>query len=175
MKIVIDIPEDVKKAFDEATKDDLYGCYYDANSVVGKAIKNGTPLPKGYGALVDKSKICKAIYAEEDSCTGMGMTLEEMDAYNDGIDAMYNLVRGAKPIIEADEEGVSYARQEKFYLDEIEEDEEEDFADSINMFLQNPQKYGLHLDVKRLINNLKEGLTFFTLYVIITSEGKERR
>lgn len=53
MKIVIEIPEDVKKAFDNATKDDLYGCYYDANSVIGNAIKNGTPLPKGHGRLID--------------------------------------------------------------------------------------------------------------------------
>ena len=30
------------------------------------------------------------------------MTLDEMDAYNKGIGAMYSLVQGAKPIIEAD-------------------------------------------------------------------------
>lgn len=59
MKYVIDIPEDVKKAFDEATKDDLYGCYYDANSVIGKAIKNGTPLPKGHGRLIDADALKK--------------------------------------------------------------------------------------------------------------------
>lgn len=46
MKLVIDIDEEVKRAFDKATKDDIYGCYYDYNSVIGKAIKNGTPLPK---------------------------------------------------------------------------------------------------------------------------------
>lgn len=44
---------------------------------------------------IEKSKINKAIPAEEDNCTGMGMTLDEMDAYNDGIDAMYALVMGA--------------------------------------------------------------------------------
>lgn len=46
MKIVIDIPEEAKKAFDNANKDDIYGCFYDYNSVIGKAIKNGTPLPQ---------------------------------------------------------------------------------------------------------------------------------
>lgn len=47
MKVVIDIPDEVKKAFEEATKDDLNGCYYDANSVIGKAIKNGITIPEG--------------------------------------------------------------------------------------------------------------------------------
>ena len=46
MKIVIEIPEDAKKAFDKATKDDINGSYYDANSVIGNAIKNGTLLPE---------------------------------------------------------------------------------------------------------------------------------
>lgn len=69
------------------------------------AIKNGTPLPKGHGDLIDRSKIYKAIPAEEDNCTGVGMTLDEMDAYNDGIDAMYSLVHGAPTIIEADKGG----------------------------------------------------------------------
>lgn len=68
------------------------------------AIGTGTPLPKGHGDLIDKSKIYKAIPAEEDNLTGAGMTFEEMDAYNDGIDSMYSLVKGARPIIEADKE-----------------------------------------------------------------------
>lgn len=69
-----------------------------------KYVKNGTPLLKNHGDLIDRSKIYKAIPAEEDNSTGMGMTFEEMDAYNEGIDAMYSLVRSAKPIIEADKE-----------------------------------------------------------------------
>ena len=48
MQIVIDISdeeyEDVKKAG---------GCYYD----FGKAILNGTPLPKGHGDLIDRDKL----------------------------------------------------------------------------------------------------------------------
>lgn len=66
------------------------------------AVANGIPLPKGHGDLIDKSKIYKAIPAEEDNCTGAGMTLDEMYAYNDGIDAMYSLIESARPIIEAD-------------------------------------------------------------------------
>ena len=53
MKIVIDIPEEVKQTFDNAKNEDLYGNYYDYNSLIGKAIRNGTPLPKGHGRLID--------------------------------------------------------------------------------------------------------------------------
>lgn len=44
---------------------------------------------------IDREKVYKAIPAEEDNLTGSGMTLDEMDAYNDGIDAMYYLVMNA--------------------------------------------------------------------------------
>ena len=44
MKIVIDIPEKVKEEFDKANKNDINFSFYDYNSVIGKAIRNGTPL-----------------------------------------------------------------------------------------------------------------------------------
>lgn len=44
MKYIIELPKEVKEKFDNATKDDIYGSYYDYNSVIGNAIKNGTPL-----------------------------------------------------------------------------------------------------------------------------------
>lgn len=53
MKIVIDIPEEVKQTFDNAKNEDLYDNYYDYNSLIGKAIRNGTPIPKGCGRLID--------------------------------------------------------------------------------------------------------------------------
>lgn len=99
MKIVINIPEEIKGKRDAGkvlSSDEI--------ATVCMAIKSGTPLPKGHGDLIDRSNIYKATYADEDNLTGIGMTLEEMDAYNSGIDAMYALVRGAKPIIEADKE-----------------------------------------------------------------------
>ena len=48
MKLIIDIPKEVKEAFDNA--DDINFCFYDYNSTIGKAIRNGTPLPKEHGA-----------------------------------------------------------------------------------------------------------------------------
>lgn len=44
MKFVICIPSDVKKQFDKATEEDLYGCYYDRHSIIGNAIKTARPF-----------------------------------------------------------------------------------------------------------------------------------
>lgn len=55
MQIVIDIPED---DYILATKED-FSAIYNGNHIA-KAIKNGTPLPKGHGRLVDESKISLA-------------------------------------------------------------------------------------------------------------------
>ena len=100
MHIVINIPED------EYNK--IYSGNFDADGYfkmnLKEAFRNAIPLPKGHGDLIDKSKICKTIPAEEDNCTGMEMTLDEMDAYNDGIDVMYSIVQSAPTIIEADKE-----------------------------------------------------------------------
>ena len=101
MKIVIKIDENVfTRLFDNGTED--YAIVNDDLFAIAKAIRNGTLLPEHHGDLIDRSKICKAIPAEEDNCTGMGMTYDEMYAYNDGIDAMWNKLQNADPIIKAD-------------------------------------------------------------------------
>ena len=100
MEIVIKIPDELYNNIIDIPESSMFSI--DCDSRIRKAIQNGTPLPKGHGDLVDRSKIYKAIPAEEDNCTGMGMTLEEMDAYNEGIDAMYSIVKGASKIIAAD-------------------------------------------------------------------------
>ena len=53
IELVIKIPEEVKQTFDNAKDEDLYGNYYDRNSLIGKAIQNSIPLPKGHGRLID--------------------------------------------------------------------------------------------------------------------------
>ena len=56
MKLIIDIDEDYYKAIWEN------GYIYDEdNEDIAKAIRNGTPLPKGHGRLID------ANYFREDS------------------------------------------------------------------------------------------------------------
>ena len=57
IEIVIKIPEEAKQAFDCAESNDLKGCYYDHGGVIGNAIKNGTPLPKGHGRLIDADEL----------------------------------------------------------------------------------------------------------------------
>ena len=57
MKIVIDIPEDLYKH--------LKNCISLDN--VEKAIVNGTPLPKGYGRLVDMKRLFEQF---KNDCTG---------------------------------------------------------------------------------------------------------
>lgn len=100
MKLVIEIPNSVyEKIIDGTIETDGY---FKAN--LRECFRHGTPLPKGHGDLVDRNYICKAIYAADDNCTGMGMTYDEMDIYNDGIDSMWNKLQNAAPIIKADKE-----------------------------------------------------------------------
>ena len=53
MEIVIKIPEEAKQAFDCAESNELKGGYYDHGGVIGEAIRNGIPLPKHHGRLID--------------------------------------------------------------------------------------------------------------------------
>jgi hypothetical protein len=62
MQIVIDIPNEAKEVFDKASKDDIYGCFYDYNSLIGNAIKNGVVLPEKHGRLIDADEVDDAIY-----------------------------------------------------------------------------------------------------------------
>ena len=61
--------------------------------VLAEAIKNGTPLPKGHGRLIDADKLhyceCKGNFSECDTCLD---------------DDLCNLVNGAPTIIESDTE-----------------------------------------------------------------------
>ena len=72
MKLIVEIPQEVKEAFDKANKDDINFCYYDYNSLIGKAIKNGLPL----------DKITSKIDAE---IKGGSHCDEYIDGYEDGL------------------------------------------------------------------------------------------
>ena len=88
IELVIKIPEEAKQAFDCAYSNDLKGCYYDHGGVIGNAIKNGTPLPKGHGRLIDADAL---VYWE---CNG------DCDMCCD--DDKCGMVKEAPTIIEAD-------------------------------------------------------------------------
>ena len=100
MQIIIDIPDERYKDIQRIAEVQTQRRMLTAEQIIA----NGIQLPKGHGDLVDRSKIYKAIPAEEDNCTGAGMTFEEMDAYNEGIDVMYSRVKCAPTIIKADTE-----------------------------------------------------------------------
>lgn len=44
VKLIIEIPEEAKQAFDNAESNDLKGGYYDHGGIIGKAIQSGIPL-----------------------------------------------------------------------------------------------------------------------------------
>lgn len=91
IELVIKIPEEAKQAFDCAESNDLKGCYYDHGGVIGKAIANGIPLPKGHGRLIDADELLKKSYRIDDS-----ETLSTRDVVN------VEDVDDAQTIIEAD-------------------------------------------------------------------------
>ena len=70
MEIVIDIDENVfTRLFDNGTED--YAIVNDDLFAIAKAIRNGTPLPKGHGRLIDADAFIK-----QESCCGY---IEDME------------------------------------------------------------------------------------------------
>lgn len=89
MKIIIDIPEcfyEYCKAQEDATEIQL-------------AVKNGTPLPKGHGDLIDKEKLKENInnwYAfMKDVCKQPYMTLKQEEIIGK-IDMMKTIIKADK-------------------------------------------------------------------------------
>lgn len=57
MQLVIDIPEELKEALDNAKKETAFNYMRVYNDTIYEAIKNGTPLPKGHGRILDEKDI----------------------------------------------------------------------------------------------------------------------
>jgi len=64
IELVIKIPEEAKRAFDNAENNELKCGFYDHGGVIASAIRNGTELPKGHGELKDAKQICQKIMAK---------------------------------------------------------------------------------------------------------------
>ena len=90
MQIVIDIPEDVYKTI-IADKYAIYDKMY-------YSIKNGTPLTKGHGRLIDADSIYQIVRPIEQSDAEWEMTAET------AIRLMHEVINRAPTIIEADTE-----------------------------------------------------------------------
>lgn len=88
MQIVIDIDENVfTRLFDNGTED--YEIVNDDLFAIAKAIRKGTPLPKGHGRILDEKDIL-----DTENNGGGWYDLVDMPEY----------VAGVKAIIEADTE-----------------------------------------------------------------------
>lgn len=120
MKLVIDIPEEVKKTFDNASKADIYETpYYDFNSVIGRAIQNGIPLPKGHGRLIDADKIV----AEATECMKYPANYKYMEC-------VIAHMKLAPSIIEADKAESDEQEKVDDYRDRLDELEREEYYES---------------------------------------------
>ena len=92
MQIVIEIPEDLRKMIFDEGKFDISHSYR-----LAMCIKNGTPLPKGHGRLIDADAVEKEMNKSEVEAD------RNADYYTaDKIDCAMEYIIGAEAIIEAD-------------------------------------------------------------------------
>ena len=69
MKLIIDIPENAKQAFDNAESNDLKGGYYDHGGIIGKAIQNGIPLDDVKAEIAEEICLTDNPYTKETKYT----------------------------------------------------------------------------------------------------------
>ena len=95
MKIVIDISEDVyTRLFDNGIQDNEIAV--DDVCEMARAIRLGTPLPKGHGDLKDADAICKDIISV--------LGIRDENYLLEAEEAVYKRIKNAPTIIEADKE-----------------------------------------------------------------------
>lgn len=92
MKIIIDIPEETYNFIKENS----------SGSTAHEAIKNGTPLPKGHGRLIDAGKLTDEILKYKDKCRP-NKNEYEMALYQAYDYAIYE-IEDATTIIETEQE-----------------------------------------------------------------------
>lgn len=81
MKIIIDIPEERYNRID-----------YIDNLSLKEIVKNGTPLPKGHGRIVDLEEVDRSISANT-----------TIELYQNEWDELYKAINAVPTVIEADE------------------------------------------------------------------------
>lgn len=96
MQIVIDIDDG-----DYNRIQDIPDVLNSLTSRTYSAIRNGTPLPKGHGRLIDADKFLK----DNEAYTGWILDSSDWGGKNAYKDALEDLVNEAPTIIEADKEG----------------------------------------------------------------------
>ena len=80
MKIVIEIPEEYRKIFEtekcKSKFDSLASNEF--GYVLRKAFENGTPLPKGHGALIDRSEVINNLLDYKNGKKTLGECIEDI-------------------------------------------------------------------------------------------------
>ena len=100
MQIVIDIPEELISEIDDENYQGIISWY---DTALYCAIKDGTPLPKGHGRLIDANALEKLCYEHEIGNSAFdGEPLIAQGQYDDGDNIWKSLFDFAPTIIEAD-------------------------------------------------------------------------
>lgn len=94
MKIVIDIPEKIYNRYINYTESYIDFMFIGTEEILVKATKNGTPLPKGHGRLIDADAMINKLCIDEASEFFGSVTCAEI----------MDFINNEKPIIEADKE-----------------------------------------------------------------------
>ena len=91
MQILIDIPDNTTKLVEECIKFDNM-IDLDVYDVVLNGIKNGIPLPKGHGRLIDADILETYVYEIPDEYCGKRQVVD------------YDVIKDAQTIAEAEDE-----------------------------------------------------------------------
>ena len=97
MQIVIEIPDELKRALDNNEEYRLYT--ESVGHVTLMAIKNGTPLPEYHGRLVDADALEKKMLSYHDDCA------QTSEYTRLGFETAMEVVKDADTIIPATKEG----------------------------------------------------------------------
>lgn len=92
MKIVIDIPDEDYKRIK-----DMPDAFNSLTSRAYKSIKNGTPLPKGHGRLIEADEVSKGKFHFECEC--------DCAVCSHSRNCECDLINSIPTVIEADKEG----------------------------------------------------------------------
>lgn len=93
IELVLKIPEDVYRYAKKYNGSSMLTLREEEMGMCMNAIANGTPLPKGHGALKDADRLLETWY--DNFCEFMTQT---------ELDSMNNIIKNASTIIEADRE-----------------------------------------------------------------------
>lgn len=79
VELVIKLPEELKEALDNSKKETAFNYMRVYNDTFYDVIRNGTPLPKGHGRLIDVSEYFKKEFGDAREFLDKATTIIEAD------------------------------------------------------------------------------------------------